>query len=95
MLVKETLERVKHSLIVIVLGAVLSIIPFYFQTRAMTEYNKVKNSEQSEQLETYQQRLLTLEVKGAVDKTEIEQIKKSLNRIELKIDRLIERNESN
>lgn len=84
------LEKVKQGVIVIVLGAVFAIIPFYFQTGAMTIQNEQTNSEQTKQIEQTQERLRQLEVQKAVDGTEIKQIKESVVRIEKKIDYLIE-----
>lgn len=92
MLNKVVLDRIKHSAIVMSMGLVIGIIPFYFQTKAMTEGNNENLTEQSEILDVQEDRLKELEIQGAVDDTEIEQIKESLERIEKKIDRLIERN---
>ena len=89
---KVVLDRIKHSAVVMSMGLVIGIIPFYFQTKTMTESNNENLTEQSEILDVQEDRLKELEIQGAVDDTEIEQIKESLERIEKKIDRLIERN---
>lgn len=89
---KVVLDGIKHSIVIMSLGLVLSVVPFYFQTKAMTENNDKNLTEQSEIQNIQQDRLKELEIQGAVYDTEIEQIKESLERIEKKIDRLIERN---
>lgn len=84
-------DKAKQTVLVILLGAVFSVVPFYFQTLAMTEQNERTNLEQSTQISETLNRIQKLELKGAVDDTEIKQIKESLQRIEKKIDRLIDK----
>lgn len=87
----ETLwEKFKHGLLLIALGAITSMVPFYFKTSAMTDSAIQTNTLQTDAIETTKSRVHELEVKGAVDDVEIRQIKESLDRIEKKIDRLIE-----
>jgi hypothetical protein len=83
-------DRVKQSVVLILMGAVFSVVPFYFQTSAMTEQNRQTNVTQQEEINQTLIRIQNLELQGAVDDTEIKQIKESLQRIEKKIDRLIE-----
>ena len=83
-------DRVKQSVVLILIGAVFSVVPFYFQTSAMTEQNRQTNVTQQEEINQTLIRIQNLELQGAVDDTEIKQIKESLQRIEKKIDRLIE-----
>lgn len=83
-------DNVKHSLFIILVGTVLSVVPFYFQTNAMTEQNHQTNISQQKEIDVTLSRIQNLELQGAVDDTEIKQIKESLERIEKKIDRLIE-----
>lgn len=83
-------DKAKQAVLVILLGALFSVVPFYFQTLAMTEKSELKNLEQSTQISETLDRIQKLELKGAVDDTEIKQIKESLQRIEKKIDRLID-----
>ncbi len=83
-------DRVKQSVVLILIGAVFSVVPFYFQTSAMTEQNRQTNVTQQEEINQTLIRIQDLELQGAVDDTEIKQIKESLQRIEKKIDRLIE-----
>lgn len=91
MFTKETLDKARQGFIAMIFGVVLAVVPFYFHTQAMTEEHSEKLVEQSDILEVQEERLKNLEVQGAVDDAEIEQIKESLERIEKKIDRLIER----
>lgn len=88
---KATWDKIKQNIIVLTFGVIVSVVPFYFQTKAMTEDHDEKIGWQLEELKKQEERLLKLEVQGAVGDTEIEQIKESLQRIEKKIDRLIER----
>lgn len=83
-------DKVKQSVVLILIGAVFSVVPFYFQTSAMTEQNLQTNVTQQEEINQTLIRIQNLELQGAVDDTEIKQIKESLQRIEKKIDRLIE-----
>ncbi len=83
-------DNVKQSVMLILIGAVFSVVPFYFQTSAMTEQNHQTNIVQQQEISTTLTRIQNLELQGAVDDTEINQIKESLQRIEKKIDRLIE-----
>lgn len=90
---KALIERIKHSVVLMTLGIVISVVPFYFQTKAMTEDNKETLSEHTESINLQQDQVNELMVKSEVGNTEIENIKRSLERIEKKIDRLIERDE--
>lgn len=91
---KETTQKVKDTLIVIVLGAIISLVPFYFQTSAMTKENKVINQVHTQQINQTNAELKSLEIHRAVDATEIKHINESLIRIEKKLDKLIdEKNE--
>lgn len=87
---KETTQKVKDTLIVIVLGAIISLVPFYFQTNAMTKENKVINQVQTQQINQTNAELKSLEIHRAVDATEIKHINESLIRIEKKLDKLID-----
>lgn len=83
-------EKFKQGLLLIALGAITSMVPFYFKTSAQTESAIQTNTLQTDAIETTKSRVHELEVKGAVDDVEIRQIKESLDRIEKKIDRLID-----
>ena len=83
-------DNVKQGVLLILIGAVFSVVPFYFQTSAMTEKNHQTNITQQQEINETLSKIQNLELQGAVDDTEIKQIKESLQRIEKKIDRLIE-----
>ena len=83
-------DNVKQGVLLILIGAVFSVVPFYFQTSAMTEQNHQTNVTQQQEINETLSKIQNLELQGAVDDTEIKQIKESLQRIEKKIDRLIE-----
>ena len=87
---KKLWDKVKQGVVLILIGAVFSVVPFYFQTIAMTEQNRQINATQQQEINQTLTRIQNLELQGAVDDTEIKQIKESLQRIEKKIDRLIE-----
>ena len=83
-------ENVKQGVLLILIGAIFSVVPFYFQTSAMTEQNHQTNITQQQEIDQTLSKIRDLELKGTVDDTEIKQIKESLLRIEKKIDRIIE-----
>lgn len=83
-------ENAKQGVLLILIGAIFSVVPFYFQTSAMTEQNHQTNITQQQEIDQTLSKIQDLELKGAVDDTEIKQIKESLLRIEKKIDRIIE-----
>lgn len=83
-------DHVKQGALLILTGAVFSVVPFYFQITAKTEQNEQTNIGQQYTINQTETRVQNLELQGAVDNTEIKQIKASLERIEKKIDRLIE-----
>lgn len=90
MIAKETLDKAVKGFVAMVFGAVLTVVPFYFQTQAKTENHEQTLSDHTESLRLQDERVKELEVQEAVDNAEIKQIKESLDRIESKIDRLIE-----
>lgn len=85
-------DKAKQGILLILLGAVFSVVPFYYNTNAMTEQSQKVNIQQQTEIKETQTRVEKLELDGAVNATEIKQIKASLDRIEKKIDRLIEEN---
>lgn len=91
MFTKEVLDKIKHSIVVMSIGLLVSVVPFYFQTKAMTENNNKNLTEHGQTLNVQGEQLNQLKIDGAINDTEIQQIKESLERIEKKIDRLIER----
>lgn len=91
---KEIKARVQNTLAVLVLGALVSIIPFYYNTNAMTNENTQTNQRQDETLLKHESEIREILVNDAVERTETEQIKAALERIESKLDRLIEKQPS-
>lgn len=91
MLKKETVSKIKNTMTLIIVGAVISLIPFYFQTRAMTDENSEINEKQEQRLIEHEQQIQESMVNDAIEKTESQQIKEALKRIEDKLDRLIEK----
>jgi hypothetical protein len=87
---KTTWDQLKQGALMILLGGVFSLVPFYFNTMAMTKENKQDIEKQTTDLKDIVSRVRILEVDGAVDNTEIRQINLRLERIEKKIDRLID-----
>lgn len=66
-------------------------MPFYYNTSAQIDQNTAQNNIHSSKIETVENRVKQLEVKGAIDDTEIKQIKATLERIEKKIDAIAEK----
>ncbi len=93
MLSEAIIDRIKQTAVTIAIGAIIAVIPFYFQTKAQTEANGQNISELQKLLQSEVQRIEQIEVSQAIGNTEIAQMKTSLERIERKIDRLIERAE--
>lgn len=91
---KATVQKIKDTIVLIVLGAIVSFVPFYFQTSAMTKENKAVNEVQTLQINQNNVVLKSLEINRAIDATEIKQIKESLDRIEKKLDKLIDEQKS-
>ena len=84
-------DSIKQSFLGILLGAAISLVPFYYNTSAQIDQNTAQNSIHSSKIETVENRVKQLEVKGAIDDTEIKQIKATLERIEKKIDAIAEK----
>lgn len=91
--IEKITEKARQGLVMLSLGAVASLIPFYFHTSAMTTEGKQVNDAQSVLIQTIQNDVQALEVQKAVTATETRQISERLERIERKIDRLIEQQE--
>jgi len=92
---KDTIQKIKNALVIVIIGSILSVIPFYFETRAMTNENGMINERQDEQLKEHEKKIQESIVNDAIEKTETEQIKETLDRIEAKLDRLIEKEPNN
>lgn len=88
---KDIIQKIKNAVVVVMVGSLLSFIPFYFETRARTNENSVVNQRQGEQLDKHEAMIQEGKINDAIEKTESEQIKATLKRIESKLDRLIEK----
>lgn len=88
---KEIKSRIQNTITVIILAALVSVIPFYYNTNAMTSENSRTNQKQDEAINEHETQIQEIKVNQSVEKAEIEQIKESLKRIETKLDRLIEK----
>lgn len=86
----QIIDKVKQAIVAVTVGAVFTMIPFYFETSAMTTQNQQTNVTQGQDIEQLSNALHKVELQSAVGDTEIKQIKQQLERIEKKIDRLIE-----
>lgn len=84
-------DSIKQSFLGILLGATVSLVPFYYNTSAQIDQNTAQNNIHSSQIDVVENRVKQLEVKGAIDDTEIKQIKATLERIEKKIDAIAEK----
>lgn len=84
-------DSIKQSFLGILLVATVSLVPFYYNTSAQIDQNAAQNKIHSSKIETVENRVKQLEVKGAIDDTEIKQIKATLERIEKKIDAIAEK----
>lgn len=83
-----TFNKLKETIAGILIAGLLSIVPFYFETKAMTEHNHIVNSEQHKQITSLKEQANEVKVNQAVEKAEIEHNKEILLRIEKKLDEL-------
>ena len=83
-----TISKIKETITGILLGGLLTVVPFYFETKAMTEDNHIVNSEQQKQIVSLNNQATEIKVNQAVEKAEIEHNKEILLRIEKKLDEL-------
>jgi len=83
-----TISKIKETVAGILLGGLLTIVPFYFETKAMTEENQLVNSKQQIELISLSEQATEIKVDQAVEKAEIEHNKEILLRIEKKLDEL-------
>lgn len=88
---KDIIQKIKNALVVVMVGSILSFIPFYFETSARTKENHVVNQKQDERLNVHELKIQEGKINDAIERTESEQIKATLIRIEQKLDRLIEK----
>lgn len=83
-------DKLKQVLVVTLISALLPVVPFYFRTSAMIDQNTQATEQHSRAISEIKSKVQELEVTRAVNDTEIRQINQRLERIEKKIDRLIE-----
>ena len=81
-------NKIKQSLVVIVFGILLSIVPFYFETKAMTEDNYKLNIIQDQDIAKLEEQAAETNINQALEKMEIKHNKEILLRIEKKVDEL-------
>lgn len=83
---EKVFSNIRQTIVGILLGGLISIVPFYFETKAMTEDNSLVNIKQDEEISSFQkesQKVKTeLSVKFAVTETELKHLKEILLRIE-------------
>lgn len=82
-------KTIGQTLLGIFLGAVISIVPFYFETKAMTQANFVTNERQDGSIQVLEKNTNDLTLELAVEKSERLHNKQALERIEKKLDQLL------
>lgn len=85
---KTTQNKVKEALIGILLAGLIALVPFYFETKAMTEDNYHLNVQQEQQINLLDTEQDEIRVNQALEKLEILHQKEILLRIEKKLDEL-------
>lgn len=80
--------KIKEAIIVILLGGLVSVIPFYFETKAMTEDNHRLNIRQDEAINELMDETEQIKLDQALGQSEIRHNKEILLRIEKKLDDL-------
>lgn len=89
MTTKITVSNIKQTLLGIFLGGLVSILPFYFETKALTLENSSANVEQDTKIGVLTESYHSLDRDLSVEKNQTENTKESLQRIEKKLDELI------
>lgn len=87
-MMKITSNKIKETIIGIVLACLVSVVPFYFETKAMSNANYLLNTEQEISIKELETETVEIKLKQAVEKSEIEHNKEILLRIEKKVDEL-------
>ena len=62
----QLFERVKQGVVALAVGAIFTLIPFYFETSAMSSQGLQKNIEQDKALETLSNTLHNLQLQSAI-----------------------------
>ncbi len=87
-MMKIASNKIKETIIGIVLACLVSVVPFYFETKAMSNANYLLNTEQEISIKELETETVEIKLKQAVEKSEIEHNKEILLRIEKKVDEL-------
>lgn len=85
---KALKTKIKEAIIVILLGGLVSVVPFYFETKAMTEDNHKLNIQQDEAIGELMDEAEQIKLDQALGQSEIRHNKEILLRIEKKVDEL-------
>ena len=85
----NSMKTIGQTLLGIFLGAIISLVPFYFETKAMTQANHVTNERQDGFIQMLEKNTHDLNLEIAVAKTERLHNKQTLERIEKKLDDLL------
>ena len=85
---KAIRAKLKETIIGVLLGGLLLVVPFYFETKAMTEDNHILNLQQEINIDNLNNETVEMKLNQAVAQTKIEHNKEILLRIEKKIDEL-------
>lgn len=85
----KVLDKVKQVIVGIVLTGLLALVPFYFESKAMTEDNRAINVRQDSDIAMLEEEAKALNLEVAVEQAERKHNKEALERIERKLDELI------
>ncbi len=85
---KTLKDKIKETIIVILLGGLVSVIPFYFETKAITEDNQRLNIRQDEAINELVDETEQIKIDQVLGQSEIRHNKEILLRIEKKLDEL-------
>lgn len=86
---KNVLNTIKQLVVGIVLAGLVSLLPFYFETQAMTSANTITNNDQDLVINLIEEEIEILAREAAVEQSERKHNKEALIRIETKLDELI------
>lgn len=81
--------NIRKTVVGVILGAFVAVVPFYFETKAMTEENRQINLSQDKDVTFLKESATELELQIALERTERIHNEETLERIEKKLDELI------
>lgn len=84
-----TKNSIRQTVVGIILGGLVAVVPFYFETKAMTEENHQINLSQDKDVISLKQQANNLELQVALERSERIHNEETLERIEKKLDELI------